>query len=73
VSNLSLLQGIFPPRDRTQVSHIAGGFFTSRAQLNKGSPTQQEEPNSHRTPHKTVEEGDQGRVLLATELPEDQN
>ena len=26
--SLSLLQGIFPTRDRTQVSHIAGGFFT---------------------------------------------
>ena len=24
----ALLQGIFPPRDRTQVSHTAGGFFT---------------------------------------------
>ena len=31
VGSLSLLQGIFPPRDRTQVSHIAGGFFTSWA------------------------------------------
>ena len=29
VGSLSLLQGIFPPRDRTQVSHIVGGFFTS--------------------------------------------
>ena len=29
VGNLSLLQGIFPPSDRTQVSHIASGFFTS--------------------------------------------
>ena len=27
---LSLLQGIFHPRDRTQVSHIAGGFFTNQ-------------------------------------------
>ena len=26
---ISLLQGIFQPRDRTQVSCIAGGFFTS--------------------------------------------
>ena len=25
----ALLQGIFQPRDRTQVSRIAGGFFTS--------------------------------------------
>ena len=24
----ALLQGIFPTRDRTQVSHNAGGFFT---------------------------------------------
>ena len=24
----ALLQGMFPPRDRTQVSHIAGRFFT---------------------------------------------
>ena len=24
----TLLQGTFPTRDRTQVSHIAGGFFT---------------------------------------------
>ena len=24
----ALLQGIFPTQDRTQVSHIAGGFFT---------------------------------------------
>ena len=24
----TLLQGIFPPRDQTQVSHIVGGFFT---------------------------------------------
>ena len=24
----ALLQVIFPPRDQTQVSHIAGGFFT---------------------------------------------
>ena len=31
VGSLSLLQGIFQPRDRTQVSHIAGGFFTSWA------------------------------------------
>ena len=29
VGNLSLLQGIFPTRDQTQVSRIAGGFFTS--------------------------------------------
>ena len=30
VRSLSLLQGIFPsPSDRTQVSHIAGRFFTS--------------------------------------------
>ena len=29
--SLSLLQGIFPTRDWTQVSHIAGGFFTSWA------------------------------------------
>ena len=28
VSSLSLLQGISQPRDRTQVSHIASGFFT---------------------------------------------
>ena len=27
VGSLSLLQGISQPRDRTQVSHIAGGFF----------------------------------------------
>ena len=31
VGSLSLLQGIFLPRDRAQVSHIAGGFFTSWA------------------------------------------
>ena len=31
VGSLSLLQGIFPPRDWTQVSLIAGGFFTSWA------------------------------------------
>ena len=31
VGSLSLLQGIFQPRDRTQVSCIAGGFFTSWA------------------------------------------
>ena len=29
VGGLSLLQGIFQPRDPTQVSHITGGFFTS--------------------------------------------
>ena len=29
VGNLSLLQRIFPIWDRTQVSHIAGRFFTS--------------------------------------------
>ena len=29
VSSLSLLQGIFRPRDGTQVSLMAGGFFTS--------------------------------------------
>ena len=29
VGSLSLLQGTFPPRDLTQVSHIAGRFFTS--------------------------------------------
>ena len=28
VGRLSLLQGVFPTRDWTQVSHIAGGFFT---------------------------------------------
>ena len=31
VGSLSLFQGIFPTQDRTQVSHIAGGFFTSWA------------------------------------------
>ena len=31
VGSLSLLQGIFPTRDRTQVSHITGRFFTSWA------------------------------------------
>ena len=31
VGSLSLLQEIFPTRDHTQVSHIAGGFFTSWA------------------------------------------
>ena len=31
VGSLSLLQGIFPTQDGTQVSHIAGGFFTSWA------------------------------------------
>ena len=29
VGSCSLLQGIFETQDRTQVSHIAGGFFTS--------------------------------------------
>ena len=29
VGSLSLLQGIFPTQDQTQVSRIAGGFFTS--------------------------------------------
>ena len=31
VGSLSILQGIFPTQDQTQVSHIAGGFFTSWA------------------------------------------
>ena len=31
VGNHSLLQSIVPPRDQTQVSHTAGGFFTSWA------------------------------------------
>ena len=31
VGSLSFLQGIFPTRDRTQVSCIAGGFFPSWA------------------------------------------
>ena len=31
VGSLSLLHGIFQPRDRTGVSHVAGGFFTSWA------------------------------------------
>ena len=31
VGSLSLIQGIFQPRDKTQVSPSAGGFFTSRA------------------------------------------
>ena len=31
VSSCSLFQGIFPTRDQTQVSSIAGGFFTSWA------------------------------------------
>ena len=31
VGSLSLLQESSQPRDQTQVSHIAGGFFTSRA------------------------------------------
>ena len=31
VGNLFLLQGSSQPRDRTQVSHIAGGFFTNWA------------------------------------------
>ena len=31
VGSLSLLQGTFQPRNQTQVSHIAGGFFTSWA------------------------------------------
>ena len=29
LGSLSFLQGIFQPRDQTQVSRIAGGFFTS--------------------------------------------
>ena len=29
VGSHSLLQGIFQPRDQTQVSRTAGGFFTS--------------------------------------------
>ena len=29
VGSLSLLQGIFPTRGSTQVSHVAGGFFTN--------------------------------------------
>ena len=29
VGSLSLLQGIFPTQDQTQVSHTADGFFTS--------------------------------------------
>ena len=42
VGSCSLLQGIFPtqgssqPRDRTQVSHIAGRFFTIRATREEG-------------------------------------
>ena len=36
VGSLSLLQGIFLTRDRTQVSHIAGGFFYQLS--HKGSP-----------------------------------
>ena len=36
VGSLSLLQGISQPRDWTQVSHIAGGFFTSWATRNQG-------------------------------------
>ena len=31
VGSLSLFQGVFQPKDRTQVSHIAGRFFTSCA------------------------------------------
>ena len=31
VGNLSLLQGIFPSQDQTQVSRISGRFFTSWA------------------------------------------
>ena len=31
VGKLSLLQGIFPTQDQTQVSCNAGGFFTRRA------------------------------------------
>ena len=31
VANHSLLQGIIPVRDRTQISHIAGGFFPDYA------------------------------------------
>ena len=31
VGSHTLLQGNFPTRDQTQVSHIAGGFFTSWA------------------------------------------
>ena len=34
VVNLSLLQGIFQPRNRTGVTHIARGFFTNWATLN---------------------------------------
>ena len=36
VGSLYLLQGIFLTRDRTQVSHIAGGFFYQLS--HKGSP-----------------------------------
>ena len=36
VGSLSLLQGSSQPRDQTQVSHIAGGFFTQLS--HKGSP-----------------------------------
>ena len=29
IGSLSVLQGIFPTQDGTQVSRLAGGFFTS--------------------------------------------
>ena len=42
VGSCSLLQGIFPTRDWTQVSSIAGGFFTSWATREAQSPNKEQ-------------------------------
>ena len=54
VGSLSLLQGIFPTLDRTQVSRIAGGFFTNwttrEAQGGWGWPNQKHSPSAKAWP-----------------------
>ena len=47
VGSLSLLQGSSQPRDRIQVSHIAGGFFTSWATWEKWVSNQDSIQSQH--------------------------
>ena len=58
----SLLQGSSQPRDRTQVSHIAGGFFTAEPQ---GTPSSKE-GQCQRVFKLVVEKAEEPEIKLPT-------
>ena len=55
VGSLSLFQGIFQPRDRTQVPHNAGGLFTSWATREAHPTLRPEQISSPVTQHSSSE------------------